>query len=149
MRGGIGCCGFVALRFGGEGVQVEVHERVQFIDQGEYLEAIICPLCGSRLNIDYFSENDPIRAWWDEAIIKADENAGKGTFKLDDQCNLAMLCCQGRAQFTSLRFHSPAGFARFELPILNPGIADPLPEENMRKLEATLGCELVQVWARY
>src|SRR5262245_59028490 len=112
----------------GKGVQAEVHKRVQFIDQGEYLEAIICPLCGSRLNIDYFSEDDPIRAWWDEAIIKADLTAGKGRFKFDDQCILEMPCCQGKAHFTSLRFHSPAGFARFELFILNPGIKDPLPE---------------------
>lgn len=122
---------------------------MEFIDQGEYLEAILCPLCDARLNIDYFSEDDPIRAWWDEAIIKADLTGGNGRFKFNDECSLEMPCCRRTVLFTSLRFHSPAGFSRFELSMLNPGIADPLPEEQIRELETALGCELVQIWARY
>src|SRR5262249_43389135 len=109
----------------GEDAEVRVYDRVQFIDQGENLEAVICPLCEARSNIDYLSEDDPVRAWWDEAIIKADLNAGKATFKLDDRCTLDMPCCRGRTLFTSLRFDWPAGFARFELFMLNPDIAGP------------------------
>jgi hypothetical protein len=133
----------------GEDAEARVYDRVEFIDQGEYLEAVICPLCDSRLEVDYFSEDDPIRAWWDNAMIEADLTRGAGTFKLNDQCTLEMPCCRRTAKFTYLRFDSSAGFARFELAMLNPDIERPLPEEHMRELEAILGCKLVQVWARY
>jgi hypothetical protein len=62
-------------------------------------KAILCPLCDSRLNIDYFSEDDPIRAWWDEAIIKADLTGGNGRFS--SMTNAASRCPVADVQFYS------------------------------------------------
>ncbi len=44
----------------GEEFESEVYDKTEFIDQGENIEAVICPSCKKRLNLDHFNEDDPM-----------------------------------------------------------------------------------------
>lgn len=50
---------------------------------------------------------------------------------------------------TILKFDWPAGFARFELSIWNPGVDGPLSLDIIQKLEDHLKCKLIEIWAHY
>ena len=140
-----------------EGVSVRIYPHLEFIDQGENLEAIICPSCAARLVIDYFNEDDPIREWWDQANLEADVHHGEDVFELNPGAGCRMPCCQAEVKFIDLEFDWPGGFARFELTIDNPQVerpidnpqSDTLTPAQLHELEAILGCQLRLIWARY
>lgn len=126
----------------GEMCEAEVYGSVEFIDCGENLEAIICPACGTRINLYVFSETDPGTLFWDEI-----------TDRLQDvpvaELEVRMPCCGARTMFTSLGFDWPAAFSQFELSIYNPGTSENLLPDQLVLLETILDCELKQVRAHY
>ena len=50
----------------GEQAEIEFSDTVKFIDGGENLERITCPLCNKTTEINPFQENDIGAAWWYE-----------------------------------------------------------------------------------
>lgn len=123
-------------------VRAITHSSPAFIDQGSNLEAIICPACASRLSFYDGEEAARVEAWWHQVTDPLDEaNLA--------EMHVLMLCCHAQVRFTSLKFHWPAGFASFEISILNPGINTGLQEETMLRLHSILGCGLQQIWAHY
>jgi hypothetical protein len=48
-----------------------------------------------------------------------------------------------------IEFDWPAGFARFELNVMNPNVKDNLTKTQLLQLEEILGCPLKQVRAHY
>jgi hypothetical protein len=44
----------------GEMCEAKVYDELRFIDPGANREAVLCPSCGGRFKIDYFSENEPV-----------------------------------------------------------------------------------------
>ncbi len=130
----------------GEEVEIQVYDHVEFIDQGENLEAIICPACNKRLNkLDDNLVND----WWENANLGADMTKGEGVFRLDDSCVVKMPCCRKEVKFTDLKFDWPAGFARFELSAHNPYLESNLSDDRLHELEEILVCKLIQIRASY
>lgn len=127
----------------GEEYQAEVYDHITFIDQGENIVAIICPRCGKRNAIEHFVEKDTIRAWWYDLC----EILGDGVDAT--KVSTRMPCCRKSVAATELTFDWPAGFARFELSIMEPNIAENLDDAQAAKLAALLGCELLQVRAHY
>ncbi|MGI9235560.1 MAG: hypothetical protein ACR2RD_18155 [Woeseiaceae bacterium] len=126
----------------GEMCEVESFDNVEFIDAGSNLEAILCPACGDRFELDPFTEGDAGMTWWYKV-----QDSMMGITVEDLQTT--MPCCNASIPFTTLSFDWAAGFARFELSIWNPNISRTLNEEELTKLERTLGCELRQVRAHY
>lgn len=126
----------------GEKCEAEVYDEIQFIDQGENLEAVRCSACGVVTAIDFFSEEDPGSTFWLAASEKLD-----GANISDVEVH--MLCCQRTVPFTSLTFEWPAAFARFELNVHNPNVGENLSESQLSQLEDILGCKLTQVRAHY
>jgi len=128
----------------GEMCEAKVYDQLHFIDQGENCEAVLCPSCGRRFEIDYFTENDPGLTWWlemSEAIPK------DGSIK---DLQTTMPCCGAGLPFTSLEFDWPAGFAHFALSIWNTNAADGLlTVEQLGMLDEVLGCKLKQIRAHY
>lgn len=116
--------------------------HITFIDQGENLEAIICPLCSRRLPFYDTADADAIQAWWHEAIDEVEEADAEGI-------SLKMPCCSRSTPLIALQFDWPAGFARFELCIWDPGIGENLPAPKLKEFEEILGCALRQVRAHY
>ena len=126
----------------GEEFAVEVYDDVEFIDQGENLEAVICPACHKRLNLDHSSEEDPNVAWWNE-LSEAFGEQPLG------ELMTRMSCCQKEVRVIDLDFDWPAGCARFELSVMNPNVTENLDESQLLQIEKILGCPLQQVRAHY
>jgi hypothetical protein len=127
----------------GEMCRAEVYEQLQFIDQGQNCESVLCPSCGKRFPIDPFIEHDPGMVWWYE-VTEATSTRGI------EQLQTTMPCCRAQVPFTSLRFDWSAGFARFRLSIWNTNAADGLlTAEQLGRIEAVLGCKLMQIRAHY
>jgi hypothetical protein len=132
----------------GEEVEIRVYPHLEFIDQGENLEAIVCPCCKHRLEIDHFSENDPIGEWWQQANVEADVHRGKDVFELNPDAVCQMPCCQARVKFIDFEFDWPGGFAKFELTVSNPNL-ETLTREQIQELEEILACRLKFIRAYY
>jgi hypothetical protein len=125
----------------GEETEVRVYEKLEYMDPGEWIEAVICPRCGTRLVMDWSPEHTPYFEWYCDVVHQADQLGAEST-------QVVMPCCQANLPFAALRFED-AGFARFQLAIWNPDIDCPMPAEHQGQLEAVLGCGLRQVWGRY
>jgi len=126
----------------GEECAADVYDAVQFIDQGENLEAVICPACGARTKIDFFSDRDAGLQWWYELGEEIEQTSAESIVT-------AIPCCHTSVRLVDLEFDWPAGFARFEVSIRNPNVAENLSVEQLAELEAVLGCKLRQVRAHY
>ena len=105
-------------------------ERVEFVDQGGNFEGVYCPVCGADLG-----------EWWPAAM----DRAHAGHF-----ADLAVTapCCGAALSLNDLRYEWPAGFARFVLEAMNPGVPD-LPATTLAELEQRLGAPLRVIWAHY
>ena len=61
---------------------------------------------------------------------------------------ITMPCCGFKTDLNSLRYESPAGFARFVLETDSLDL-DWLPVDRQSMLEEVLGCKLRQIWTMY
>jgi hypothetical protein len=128
----------------GEMHEARAYNHLCFIDQGQYCEAVLCSSCGRHLPIDPFTENDQGMLWW----YGMTDVIAAGTPVSDFQTT--MPCCGARVPLTSLQFHLPAGFARFELIVWNPHAKEGvLNADQLGQLEAVFGRRLTQIQARY
>lgn len=113
---------------GADDITSDTDAAVQFVDAGNNLEEIRCPGCGRVLPWD----------WWQQAMEAAEANHFA-------DLQVATPCCGEQTTLNDLRYHWPAGFARYVLEALNPG-AD-LDEDQLTQLEQALGCSLRKIWA--
>lgn len=113
-----------------EEVYVEISHHVRFVDPGENFEEIACPICGTRLNLN----------WWKQAMGEAYET------KFTD-LRVHMPCCKAHSSLDQLIYHWPAGFARFELAARNPD--GDLDADQLDLIENILSCRLKKIWSRY
>lgn len=127
-----------------EGSECEAQDfgHVAFIDQGENLEAILCPACAKRLPLYDGANASAYHDWLHGTLDKIEDGSTEGIA-------VTMPCCSHSVPLTTLRFDWPAAFARFELSILDPGIGENLSKEQLAHFEKILGCELHQVRAHY
>ncbi len=109
---------------------VEVTPYVKFVDPGSNLEKIHCPVCGTLVD-----EN-----WWQQAMDKAYQ-----TQFVD--LSVDMPCCGSQSSLNHLRYHWPAGFARFALVAQNPNTD--VDADKISMIERLLKCKLRKVWAHY
>jgi hypothetical protein len=105
-------------------------DEVQFVDQGENWERVVCHRCNSPLDND----------WWQQAMEVAYE-------KHFIDLSVTLPCCGESGSLNDLHYEWPAGFARFMLEAVNPGAE--LTEGQIAQLEEWLFCPLRQIWARY
>lgn len=116
---------------GADSVEAEFLEKVTFIDQGANLERVLCPACRVGLDLD----------WWSEEMARS----GDGAFS-----DLAVTtpCCSAATSLNDLGYEWPAGFASFEVAVLNPQRGWLEPDE-LSRLGDMLGRPLSQVMAHY
>lgn len=108
-------------------IEIHVYPEIRFIDQGSNFETIYCPCCGAELNL----------TWWAQAMDQAAQN------RFVD-LSVLMPCCGCIASLNDIRYHWPAGFARFCITI-----SDPLPtidESTLQLLNNVLGTTVRQIW---
>jgi hypothetical protein len=114
-------------------IEVEASEDIQFVDQGENFESVSCPACDTEIDIKS----------WGEWLDKSSES------NFIDR-SVTMPCCGRETDLNALRYHWPAGFARYILRALDPGIDNRwLEEKQLSALEGILGCKLRQIRTMY
>jgi hypothetical protein len=125
----------------GEMCQAEVYDRLEFIDQGENLECILCPSCASSVILfDGSPRAEAVEEWWYNITDRVTKEGC-------ERFEISMPCCNSEVFFTDLKFEWPAGFARFELSIWN-ALGD-LGSEGIERLEIILQCKLLQIRTHY
>lgn len=90
-------------RISADDIAVKTYDAPVFIDCGENLERITCPVCGAELDFD----------WWGEAM----EAASEGAFM---DLSVKLPCCGERSSLNDLCYDFPCGFSCVEVSILNP-----------------------------
>lgn len=111
-------------------VRISVTDEIRFIDQGSNWERVLCPICGTELNIE----------WWQQAM----DDAYRTQFT---NLSVRLPCCSAVSSLNDLDYEWPAGFARFVIEISNPNTD--LDDQQMHSLERILGCKLRKIWAHY
>jgi hypothetical protein len=107
-----------------------VTEDVRFVDCGANFETVCCPSCGADLG-----------EWWSVVMEVGHEQHFQ-------DLRVTTPCCGAHTSLNSLVYSWPAGFARFTLEVLNPGLGS-LPRGVVERLQATLRAELRVIWAEY
>ena len=87
-----------------DSVNTKISSTPKFIDCGENLKRIICPICGA--DIDF--------GWWGKAMNRAYEESFSSL-------ETTLPCCSATVSLNDLDYQSPCGFACFSIEILNPG----------------------------
>lgn len=108
------------------------HDDIIFIDAGENWDGVSCPICGTDLEVE----------WWSDSMSEAHNSH----FALLD---VVVPCCGAQTSLDKLRYSFPVAFGRFELEADNPNCYT-LTEspEQFAQLEKLLGCDLQEVIAR-
>lgn len=106
---------------------------IQFIDQGCFFERVSCPACGEVLDMD----------WWHERMSSKWNDVPKRFETLDIQTP----CCGFETSLNDLKYEWPAAFGLCILEVVNPG--RDLSDEELLRIQATFGCPVRKVLARY
>jgi hypothetical protein len=110
-----------------------VANEVQFVWSGESFEAVYCPDCGTRLDVE---------GWWVKVVDSA-YNTGRFT-----DLNVTLPCCNRTTSLNDLDYRGPQGFARFELSGEDVDLWD-INQHQVETLEQILGCRLRIIRAHY
>jgi hypothetical protein len=105
-------------------------DEVRFIDAGADFETVCCPRCGAD-----------IAEWWSLAMEVAHEQRFR-------HLRITTPCCGAHTSLNELVYTVPAGFARYTLEALNPGLQI-VPDSLIRRLEHALGTSIHVIWAHY
>ncbi len=108
----------------------QVTDDVRFVDCGANFETVRCPRCGADLG-----------EWWSVAMEMGHEQQFR-------DLRVTVPCCGTRTSLNKLAYSWPAGFARYTLEALNPGLGS-LPDTLVRRLEDILGAAVRVIWAHY
>lgn len=109
-------------------IEIECYDTPQFIDCGSNLERIECPLCGSKLDFD----------WWGKAMDRAWENH---FLSLETE----LPCCGKTISLNDLNYDFPCAFASCAIIIMNPTVI--VEKDVFRHVEDMLGTEITVVKA--
>ena len=113
-------------------IEIEVIETddVEFVDPGANFENVYCNLCGEELETET----------WQEAM----DEGYKTVFQ-----NLSFItrCCHSLTSLNELKYHWPAGFAKFMISLLKPCLD--IKENELKELENILGTKIRKIWAHY
>ncbi len=111
-------------------VEIGQTENIEFIDQGSNFGSISCNVCGQLIKIDI----------WQDAMY----NAHGGHYK---DLTFTTSCCNQSTSLNDILYHSPAGFAKFCIAILNPSSG--IDQYRLSEIERILGVSIKEIWARY
>lgn len=113
-----------------DGIEFTDRGEISFIDCGESLESISCPICNADLPFD----------WWGEAM---DVCYGNGFSDL----SVTLPCCSNIASLNALNYNFPCGFAKHEITINEPS---KIPNDTIiKEIETILGESIKILICRY
>jgi hypothetical protein len=119
-------------------MQRHSYDRPRYLDAGSALEAVTCSKCARELPVT--DEDDEPGPWWLEAMSRQHEAGPEAEVRLP--------CCGAPQPFRALVTRPATGFALFEVQVHEPE-APPLPAGRLAELRTALGCDCLQVVARF
>jgi hypothetical protein len=120
----------IVSRFPDVEVNLKIADEVLFVDPGANLKRVICPICGSEIEI----------GWWQQAMDAAYQ------MKFTD-LSIHAPCCGAVSSLNDLQYDWPAGFAQFVIEIQN--LKKDWDPAVVLSLERILGSSLREIWAYY
>lgn len=108
-------------------IETSFSDEITFFDPGQNWSGVECPNCGVNAE-----------SWFWSAFDIAAENGFS-------DLSVATPCCGAEVSLNTLRYKWPAGFGRFALEALNPGITDTTPEQE-EQLATCVGGPLRKIW---
>jgi hypothetical protein len=121
---------FINSIFNNTEIEFNETKDIEFVDQGSNFESISCNICGRIIDNDY----------WQHTMDKAYETH----FKV---LTFITPCCHKKTSLNDLQYHWPAGFAKFQISILDP-VGD-IKTTEVSELEKILGTKVRKIWAHY
>ena len=111
-------------------IESVLKDTIEFVDQGQNFDSIICPFCGKSIETEY----------WQDAMEKAEET---------HFTNLTTTtpCCKKHTSLNDLRYVTPAGFAKFVLSINDPETE--MKQSDLMTLQKILDTPLRTIYAHY
>ena len=105
-------------------------DTIEFVDQGQNFDSIICPFCEKDIETEY----------WQYAMEKADQT---------HFTDLTMItpCCKKSTSLNDLRYVTPAGFAKYVLSVNDPETE--MKHSDLSILQKMLETTLRTVYAHY
>lgn len=113
-----------------DNIESQVTDDVRFVDCGTNFETVSCPSCG----VD-------IGEWWSVVMEVGHEQQFR-------DLRATLPCCGLRTSLNDLVYSWPAGFARYTLEVLNPGVGS-LGDRVLERLADALGAPIRVIWAHY
>jgi hypothetical protein len=116
--------------FKNRSIVLESTPEIQFVDQGANFEDVFCNYCGKEIKGEI----------WQDAMNEAYKNKFH---------NLSFItpCCHKKTNLNDLQYHRAAGFAKFQIVIMNPD--SDMKDTNLTELEKILGTSIRKVWTHY
>lgn len=111
-------------------IQSRVTSDVRFVDCGTNFENVRCPVCGTDIG-----------EWWSMAMEVGHEQHFA-------DLRVSTPCCGAQTSLNDLLYSWPAGFARYTLEVLNPGVGS-LAERVLDGVQRALGTRVRVIWAHY
>ncbi len=111
-------------------VESFVKDTIEFVDQGQNFDSIICTFCKKEINTEF----------WQDAM----EAAEKNNFT---DLTIRTPCCQKKSSLNDLKYVEPAGFAKFILSVDDPQAL--LNETEISTLQNLLNTRLRIIIAHY
>lgn len=105
-------------------------DTIEFVDQGQNFDSIICPFCGKEIETEY----------WQDAMEKADK-----THFTD--LSMTTPCCKKHTTLNDLRYITDAGFAKYVLSVNDPEAE--MKQSDLSALEKILNTPLKTIYAHY
>lgn len=121
---------FLTSLYKTEQIEFPSTDTIEFVDQGGNFDNVFCNLCGQNIEIED----------WQNAM----DNAYQNQFT---ELTFVTACCDKKTSLNDLIYHSPAGFAKFVMAILDA--QSELSEKDFKKLQDILGTTLRNIWAHY
>jgi hypothetical protein len=109
-----------------ESVEAEFFDSPEFFDGASNWSGVKCHVCGADAE-----------SWWDEEM----EQAAMSQF---EALTRTSPCCGSNVSLNDLNYGWPAAFGRFVVEAENPNSTGLTPEQ-LKQLEATIGCTLTEV----
>ena len=120
------------------------YEVPELIDSGDAFEAVICPSCGTELEMLGDGEWGEHYEWWQSVMKQPRDSTVKPP------------CCGVDTRIVDFKFADPGAFARFAVGALEPSDSDYWEDENrpygglkpetLKQFEKILGCGVLQIW---
>ena len=113
-------------------IRMRRHGGLTFIDCGENLERVACPVCRAQLDV----------AWWSSAMSEAENEQG-----LFEDLSVVLPCCGANSSLDQLAYNLECGFAQTEFVVTDA--REDISDDVLLEVGRLLGHPVRVIRARY